>query len=673
MRIKVFTAAVLLTLSACVLPAAAQQTESNDQKIRRLRGAIETREKLVPPDTFREESNRRLMELRVELRSVLKDEADRLRDHKAKLTDISPAESQRIDDLIRSFELEIRSLDAALQGGVTAGTGPRAQPETRDPESEESSGAERAAGRSEEEESPAASQPAAGTAPPSAAPTPRTGPPTATTTPTAAASSSAVPASASPLNCDQVSTLSGTNPKTVSEVDSRICALKNSVVSNKARGRRPIVLNSADISHLFVLLLAKRDTPAFLVEAEESRVDKQVGGAPSNSGTTSLVVKGGTPAILGFAVENGALTRSVTGTTVTFRGNPLGIVRTVKNQGLFEGVLEDEKDPVTRFLRKVSFGFSFDTDRGAEPGVFTGTAQQLSAISARVEFINNRRPSRYMAEWEGFLRDRALPLNAAFRQLFSAFVNTSVSVNPPFRDPAMQAWYVATQQALAAAPADQVEAVLRDRIDKLPIEELLPETDVQINNFADQFGLYIAGRDELLDRIAKGTLVTFEYLNKREANAPDTSTFTFIAEKGTSGRVDLTFNGTLTMFNTKPVPADPSSPAGGRIRDFQFAGQIDVPFGSVREAGQFLFWFGGRYERLLEDASTQVGTTLPDTKGDIAVGQFGLKIPIKGLGMHFPISVSFANRTELIKEKEVRGNFGFTFDLDTIFARFKPF
>ena len=34
---------------------------------------------------------------------------------------------------------------------------------------------------------------------------------------------------------------------------------------------------------------------------------------------------------------------------------------------------------------------------------------------------------------------------------------------------------------------------------------------------------------------------------------------------------------------------------------------------------------------------------------------------------------SFANRTELIKEKEVRGNFGFTFNLDSLLARFKPF
>jgi hypothetical protein len=54
-------------------------------------------------------------------------------------------------------------------------------------------------------------------------------------------------------------------------------------------------------------------------------------------------------------------------------------------------------------------------------------------------------------------------------------------------------------------------------------------------------------------------------------------------------------------------------------------------------------------------------------------GQIKLVIPIKNSGVRIPFSLSFANRTELIKEKEVRGNFGFTFDLDTIFAKFKPF
>lgn len=64
---------------------------------------------------------------------------------------------------------------------------------------------------------------------------------------------------------------------------------------------------------------------------------------------------------------------------------------------------------------------------------------------------------------------------------------------------------------------------------------------------------------------------------------------------------------------------------------------------------------------------------MPGTRGDIAVGQFGLNIPIPGLGIKFPVSFTFANRTELVKEKEIRGNFGFTFNWDTLFSKIKPF
>lgn len=41
--------------------------------------------------------------------------------------------------------------------------------------------------------------------------------------------------------------------------------------------------------------------------------------------------------------------------------------------------------------------------------------------------------------------------------------------------------------------------------------------------------------------------------------------------------------------------------------------------------------------------------------------------------MKFPITLTFANRTELIKEKEIRGNFGFTFNWDTLFSKLKPY
>jgi hypothetical protein len=75
----------------------------------------------------------------------------------------------------------------------------------------------------------------------------------------------------------------------------------------------------------------------------------------------------------------------------------------------------------------------------------------------------------------------------------------------------------------------------------------------------------------------------------------------------------------------------------------------------------------------MENAMTPSGMVMEGTKGDIAVGQLKLTIPVKGSGMKIPISVTFANRDELNMEKSfVRGNFGITFDLDSIFARLKP-
>jgi len=44
-----------------------------------------------------------------------------------------------------------------------------------------------------------------------------------------------------------------------------------------------------------------------------------------------------------------------------------------------------------------------------------------------------------------------------------------------------------------------------------------------------------------------------------------------------------------------------------------------------------------------------------------------LEIPVLS-GMSIPFSVTFANASELIKEKHIRANFGFSFDADKLFA-----
>ena len=417
-------------------------------------------------------------------------------------------------------------------------------------------------------------------------------------------------------------------------------------------------------------LIGREERGKFLVEAEEARTDKQVEGGPENAGTTSLVVKGGAPTVFGFAVSNGALVQSRSGTTFTFRGNPVGIVKLLQNKSFDESYLEDVNDPVTRFLKKTSFSVSFDTDRGNEPGVFTGDAQQISAWSVRHEFVNERDPRhpRHDRAFADFLAGEGNNLALSiFGSYQTMLVGQPGGLDRSYKDPALRAWFAETESRLAAAAAGDVEAILKEQLDKFPTgDRLLTETRDAVGGFANNFSGYLEARRRLLDEVAKGKVITFEYTNNREVNAPDLSNFRLIAETGVfGGKADLTGNASFTVYNARPAGGV------GRVRDFQFAGQLDMPF-RVERVGNFVFSFAGKYERVMGDATALDGTVLPGTKGDIAVGQLKLEVPFLP-GMRLPLSLTFANRTELVREREVRGNFGFTFDMDKILARFKPF
>ncbi len=160
-------------------------------------------------------------------------------------------------------------------------------------------------------------------------------------------------------------------------------------------------LTSAHDFQIALALIGMRDKPTYLVAAEEERTDKQIGAGPQANGTTSLVVKGSAPTFLGIAVENGALAQSISGSTITFRGNPVGILQALANKGYLQSFEQSENNTFLRILKPFSFSFSFDTSRGNEqtntsPGsvpspmqnVFTADRQQLSQVTARYEFLS---------------------------------------------------------------------------------------------------------------------------------------------------------------------------------------------------------------------------------------------------------------------------------------------
>lgn len=469
-----------------------------------------------------------------------------------------------------------------------------------------------------------------------------------------------------------------------SQLDEAVCRLAQKVVDDD----RSVVL-ARDLSQLFVILTAQllktktengESYAGFVTEAQEIRTDQQMGAGPNANGTTTLVSKGGLPYLFGFAVENGAATQSQSDTTVTFRFNPGGVINMFQNKGFITAARDN--DSITKFLNKTSVGISYDTNRGDEPGIFTADRQQLSAISARVEFVNERDPrhKKYEAAWERLAGNEGVKLAQQVWRTTSAMIDLGGN-RRAFRDPALQAWFVQLNEKvtqvrsnLTGTREQKLNAVadaLRDQAALIPVDLVTQESITSLTDFAKEDRTYTEAKDSLLDRIAKGRIYTIEYLNKREVNAPDTSNITFIAATGVGGRVNVTANGSFTFFHQRPEAASPTDPRPNRIRDFQFAGELDIPF--KLGGSQFDFWFSGRYERLLTDAHNAAGIVVPGTRGDIALGQFGLNIPIESLGMKFPVSVTFANRTELIKEKVVRGHFGFTFNWDTLWSKVKPF
>lgn len=464
------------------------------------------------------------------------------------------------------------------------------------------------------------------------------------------------------------------------EFDRNLCDAVDLVVAD---GKLDLTGVRKELAVLYLYSAQKNSAiKNFILQLEKTRTDKQIGNDAKGSGTTSLVVKGGAPRVIGWAVENGAATSSISGTTVTIRANPIGFINALAGQsfiGDFDKKLINQDDSFTRALKRASVGFSFDMTRGVETPTFLANQQQLSAVSFRYELINHRNPLRpaYRDNWNNFF-------NSQIKNLTSQVDAVNALIDPTtetYTNEDLRAWFDATNRKLAEIPRNtdgslnrvKIREVLEEQLKELPIDKLLnnPAFKNALLSLGEAGVSYSRAREEFLETLNKGTIVTFEYTNNREPIAPDTSNFRFIAERGLpfgSGVMDLTFNASLTMYNKKPTFTGVK-----RIRDFQFALQLDTPLKDTFGLGDSILSFAGRYERLNSDIVDALGVVKPNSKGDIAVGQIKLTIPIADWGIRLPLSVTFANRTSLIKESEVRGNFGFTFDLDPLFARFKPF
>jgi hypothetical protein len=439
--------------------------------------------------------------------------------------------------------------------------------------------------------------------------------------------------------------------------------------------RAPVGAGGRQLTAAYLIAANRQRTAyaALLTALEAARLDKQMGSAPQSNGGTSLAMKGLAPKILGVAVERGALTREVSGTSLTFRLNPVGLVKALGGAGLTE--LNDDYaiDAAQRLGARFSLAATFDVSKGSDPGVFTGNDQQFASWSARYAFINRRDPAsqEYAAEWAKLLSPATAPYRASVGELNDALGRWA----------AYETW----EKALLTAIATRVETlpfksgpelqaalktfstVLTDDLKKL--EALPPPAEVvtALDAYVAQLAKVQSSIDDIYFLAGKGPLLTLDVTDTRDKDLPDLYTITgvFEAGLGPARRTDLTINAAFSTYTRKPAGVDHA------LKSIDVTTELERPLGRGLPAPTLTV--AARYSYLphntVAQAATAAGTAAAAVgaapEGHIGVLQAKVTIPMKS-GMKVPISVTASNRTELIKEKDVRGSIGLTLDLDTL-------
>jgi hypothetical protein len=444
------------------------------------------------------------------------------------------------------------------------------------------------------------------------------------------------------------------------------------------------------------LILIQQNLKAFLLYAqarsqsldvralEDARTDKQVGSPGNANGSGSVVSKGAVPGILGFAVENGALTQEATATTVTLRGNLVGWLDLVQNQGFIAAYQDDA--PIVRQLRRLSYSVTLNTEAGgatAETPAASGltpaalrdqlrqTREQVAGYSFRAAILDRRDP-RTPANRAAIATTLDTTMEEVLKSdnFLNVFLNSRTYIfkwvpetAALLNNPALN------ESGLERALYRQLEALRLDMVEQIDhFDERVTRTLQALDGFDD-------ARVRVFQAMQKQPLVAFEYVTARTAGLPDRSTLRFILEGQLGPRVDMTGNAAWTIQHGGSVPESSVSITDG-VRDFQAAAQIDIPLMSASKTlsstggiGTPVFGVAYLSEKLQRNAAvTFAGNTFTAEPGWLHLLQARLTIPVKGSGVKVPLSVSFANRTELIKEKNIRGQIGLTLDMDVLSA-----
>lgn len=395
------------------------------------------------------------------------------------------------------------------------------------------------------------------------------------------------------------------------------------------------------------------------------RADVQSGAGSGASGTTTAVSSPLLPAIFGMAFENGALTRSVSGNTITLKASPAGLF--CANGPNAAAVADRDPEVCRTFWKRVGVTASFDTSRGEKSQALTKLSvvqNQFSDLTVRVELVNRRLPGTYKT-----FADRAQTFVDAQGPLVvrntTWETNTQRALSAMTEAPTWAAQSPAKRRELVAAELDKQlmslpspPATLRDQW----LNTLRAEARSDFNRVVMTAEYAFTQAD-----VASADIGSNPVIVPKGGRPPSLHTARLIYGQGIGNRnIELTENVSVSWFDHKPPGVEDS------LRDVRAGGEIKFKMRDIANYGAPTLSFAGLYVFLNQEplglGLSAFNAAEIKTRGHIRLFQARLELPTANNTMRIPLSFSASNRTELIQEDDVRGQIGISFNLDSLFA-----
>jgi hypothetical protein len=217
--------------------------------------------------------------------------------------------------------------------------------------------------------------------------------------------------------------------------------------------------------------------------------------------------------------------------------------------------------------------------------------------------------------------------------------------------------------------------------DLVAVAQTNSEFQKKVDAVVVAMGNYFGRRDSALAAVVNQFSASVEYDDERPQNQPSQSSVKLILSyrPDLPAALQLTFNSTASWYDNAPAQG-----AAKRFRDAQAALQVDRTLTSNDSSMGTALTFGYYFQYMADNALLTIpsgnlapGTSIAlpgdasallNTKGSIHIAQLGLTFSISGTGIKIPVTLSYSNRTELIRSSDIRGHFGISYDLDSLFA-----